>query len=594
MKWTTENYPLVTPRGADAVLVLQEDGTVKSSLVSALAEAATPISLAASIAALRALPTSGLDSWAQAQVAGYYAPADGGGGVFYWDEDSTEPDNDGTIIEPDDGEGRWYRVVDDNVLYAKWFGVIGNGTSLDTVGMQAGLNALATTGGNLNLGGCTVRTAALNTPAGVSLIGNLINPDPRDGELLLDYTDTILLNGSAATVTLNETSQLNGLKIVPHGMTFPQAAAAVATWVGTAVTFAAGAHGAGFNNCAIVGFARASNMATSSFTEQTQISNVAIDCLAGIKIVSGTDRLTLNNVRCWPTASIGLSSPTDADLWRSGTAFDLDATFGIDAPNLTNCFSYGYAIGFHLDSVNGAVLINCVADYTVTNSGTIVGFSIEGDTAITSLIGCRAYRQVRGLVFNPNQSIHYLTISGGCSFEYSEDEHIYLLNGSGSITNSFFTNVTVSTPYGIRAHNCTGSSRFFVGGNNFNFCTNAYANTGTTPGNVIIPGQNSVTGNGTNLFLGGGIGTYASATTVAIPASENVFFVSGTTTIANFNTAFAYAGREITVIFLASLTVTNSSGLKLAGAGDFSATANDALTLVWGGSAWYEKCRSVN
>lgn len=595
MEFNSTNYPIVTPAGEDLVLLRQNSsGVVKTALVSALANAASPISLAATVALLKAIPTSNLSDGASAVLAGYYASNDGGGGQFYWDQSSIAGDNGGTVIAPNDGVGRWIRAGTNNVYNAAWFGVVGNGVSNDTAALQRALNALASVGGSVDIGGLTVRTTGVDVPIGVSIIGSLVNPDPRNPALLSSITDVVLLDGPAATITLHETSGFTGAKILPYGMTFPQNAAAVANWTGTAVTIAAGAHAAYVGHAAIVGFARASNMSTSSFVEQTTFENVAIDCLAGIKIVSGTDRITLNKVECWPTASIGLSSPTDADLRRPGIAFELDALIAIDAPNLTNCFAYAYATGFRLNSVNGAAMLNCVADYTPTKLASITGALIEGDTAVTSLTNCKFYRSTRGVEFSPNQPVHYL-LASGCSFEFIDAEGIYADNGGGSIIGNIFSGMsTIVTTYGIRAHNCPGASRFVVDGNHFNYTTNAYAMTGTTAGNVIVAGANVVTGNGTNLFLGGGLASYASASTVTIPGDTNVFFVTGNVAIDNFSVAQAYGGREITVIFTGTPTVNNSAGLKLAGAANFVATANDVLKLTWSGSAWYESGRSVN
>lgn len=59
-------------------------------------------------------------------LLGYYAPSDGGGGVFYWDGSATEADNAGTIIapnppSPNPPQGRWKRVID-GPISVKWFG----------------------------------------------------------------------------------------------------------------------------------------------------------------------------------------------------------------------------------------------------------------------------------------------------------------------------------------------------------------------------------------------------------------------------------------------------------------------------------------
>lgn len=66
------------------------------------------------------------------RVTGYSLPGDGGGGTFYWDSSDTESaDNGGTIFVPTDedlaAQGRWKRVIDGNVVNARWFGVLPSG-----------------------------------------------------------------------------------------------------------------------------------------------------------------------------------------------------------------------------------------------------------------------------------------------------------------------------------------------------------------------------------------------------------------------------------------------------------------------------------
>lgn len=85
----------------------------------------------------------------------------------------------------------------------------------------------------------------------------------------------------------------------------------------------------------------------------------------------------------------------------------------------------------------------------------------------------------------------------------------------------------------------------------------------------------------------------------------NVFEVTGTTQIDQILTTGWQEGSEVTLVFNESVTVRHgiaTSGsnvtIKLAGAANFSATADDTLTLVLcsttaGGQAWREKCRSA-
>lgn len=93
-------------------------------------------------------------------------------------------------------------------------------------------------------------------------------------------------------------------------------------------------------------------------------------------------------------------------------------------------------------------------------------------------------------------------------------------------------------------------------------------------------------------LLGGGAAV-ASATALPVPTGR-VFHVTGTTTVTSITSTNHQSGTIITMIFDASLTFTHGNNIVLAGAANFSATANDTLTMVYDGTNWYEVCRSVN
>jgi hypothetical protein len=148
-------------------------------------------------------------------------------------------------------------------------------------------------------------------------------------------------------------------------------------------------------------------------------------------------------------------------------------------------------------------------------------------------------------------------------------------------------------------------------GNIINKYTNATAGTSTTEFDFVI-----LNGGVTQTkFSVGGLSTFmtatrfefakggdvASANNLTLGTDGNVFHITGTTQINAITTANWQAGSEIILIFNASLTVKNNTAggggtavIKLAGAADFSATADDVLTLIWDGTSFFEKCRSVN
>jgi hypothetical protein len=77
-------------------------------------------------------------------LLGYHIPGDGGGGHFFWDASSAEPDNGGIIITPasNPATGRWKRLAD-GPLSVKWFGANGNGLAYDRSAVQNAINAAA-------------------------------------------------------------------------------------------------------------------------------------------------------------------------------------------------------------------------------------------------------------------------------------------------------------------------------------------------------------------------------------------------------------------------------------------------------------------
>lgn len=89
----------------------------------------------------------------------------------------------------------------------------------------------------------------------------------------------------------------------------------------------------------------------------------------------------------------------------------------------------------------------------------------------------------------------------------------------------------------------------------------------------------------------GPVPTVASASTLTPPAGFRYFYVSGTTAINNIQVS--QRDRIITLIFNASVTLNDGVGnMKLNG--NFAATADDSLTLLFNGTSWIELSRSPN
>lgn len=94
----------------------------------------------------------------------------------------------------------------------------------------------------------------------------------------------------------------------------------------------------------------------------------------------------------------------------------------------------------------------------------------------------------------------------------------------------------------------------------------------------------------------------SSANDVSLTWGIHKYAVTGTTTIKTIDSDGIPIGYEAVLMFSTSLTVDDGSGtgvgtrkeIELNGSADFSATANDVLTLIYNGSKWVEKSRSAN
>jgi|GEM_PF-2178739 len=153
----------ITPKGSgllrttpaattDASSAVATTGWVKAQgyVTDAVSGGGAGLAGVSSMAALRAASVAGRASGEPIMLRGYYADADGGGGLFLWNATSTATDDGGTIIKPSavgTGAGRWIRFLQgDAALNIRWFGAKGDGTSDDTAALQAWFAAVLATG----------------------------------------------------------------------------------------------------------------------------------------------------------------------------------------------------------------------------------------------------------------------------------------------------------------------------------------------------------------------------------------------------------------------------------------------------------------
>ncbi|MBR5768180.1 MAG: hypothetical protein IKX86_05880 [Clostridia bacterium] len=116
-------------------------------------------------------------------VKGYYGKNDGGGGVFWYERESDDTPDGGTVVAGA-APGRFIRSCEPNRLNVRWFGAMGDGEHDDTAAIQSAINALPPAGGVLNFPGgvyCVTKTIEvgdgdagekISSRQGIKLVGD--------------------------------------------------------------------------------------------------------------------------------------------------------------------------------------------------------------------------------------------------------------------------------------------------------------------------------------------------------------------------------------------------------------------------------------
>jgi hypothetical protein len=231
--------------------------------------------------------------------------------------------------------------------------------------------------------------------------------------------------------------------------------------------------------------------------------------------------------------------------------------------------------------------INSIINATISNvsaAGMLISGVASGTKASGNKITCNTYN---------------------CqSFGFSDDQYCtnntYILNSkqdgrSGSVGASFA--VYVYGSYNIITTTIQEGSVAQVRGLKLNTTSsNNEISSFTFDPNLVQDFLDVGTQNSKN--FGSGTFPVASGATIDFLSLGSMALVSGTTTIVSINGAAKNQGRAVMLNFASSLTVRSAPGsggnIKLAGAADFSATANDILTLVSDGTNYIEVSRSLN
>jgi hypothetical protein len=327
------------------------------------------------------------------------------------------------------------------VLDVRQFGAVGDGVTDDSEAFQDALDSLrdgAGTGVVTALRGRFLIDSSITVHDGITLVGPWNMPGeqlPASGASYDSLNGTLILN-SSATITTKDAAGVIGFVVVRKGLDLPFADATAATagvtaFAGTA--FTVGGPDACFSRLLILGFARAID---SSGYERVRCELVQGDCTNGIRLVNVTDIAYIDRCHFWPFTTTHQSWTTNALLTRTGTAYEFSSVG--DWSKFTNCFEYGYATGYDINSCDHVNAIGCGADYPGGLSSTSIGYHVRGSSRDALLLGCQAAAQgtavhVNSTAAKPAARIH------ACNMWDNDTQHIRVQDGTAIIQGNLLT-----------------------------------------------------------------------------------------------------------------------------------------------------------
>lgn len=471
-----------------------------------------------------------------------------------------------------------------DIISVRDFGAVGDGVTDDTTAFQNALNNASTNKIGAVLvppNGKYLINGNLNICNDVTLYSTVSMPE-------FTYQDMTTLGGclrlnSSATITMRSGSSLKGLYIVRSGLIYPVIGTSeVARYAGTAITVAAGSHGATIEDCLILGFNKGIYSPTTGDKQRLRVQRVNIDCNNGIEHNNAYDIAYIDQVHCFPFGTIG-SAQADAVHQRSGTAFKF-TVFG-DWHKITNCFSFGYNRGFVISDCNEVTLTNCGADYTPTlGSNQPIGFEILGNSQQIKLINCNSVGNYIGMSI-VTTGVNASALIEGCSIFRCSTDGIQINAADGAtISNNTIRDCTNN---GIAVN---GGLNYKIYGNTFKNDPNAIRQNSTTIpvsqwGNTIVSGV-------TQLHLNPYVVTITTASTINLPAGEySTVVLNGAGTITAINYPSWFSGKRITFICGSNITIAAGATIRLPS--NFVTAPEGTLTLVSNGDAWFDAGRVV-
>lgn len=533
------------------------------------------------VAALRALTAAPVSLYHT--TLGYTNPGDGGHAPYRWNSASTATDNGGTVIKITTVASGRFELIHDGWCYARQFGTKGDGATDDSVIIQAAVNAIKL----VVLVDKHYIAGSINIPTGSALAGIKSSMGHISPNEISNLSPALYLN-TAATITLNNASQIRNLVIIRQNMQWNITSAQVAAqFLGTAITIANNTADTVVDECVIIGFAMGIRSAVGATNvSRVRLNRLNMDNIDCVFLQNSYDVCYIDEVHCWPFATVGsIAEAENVQLTRPGIGIQV---YGVnDWAKITDCFTYGWFRGMRVFDADSVTFTSCGNDHpqTTTTDGSI-GFLIDGDSYECRIIAGQCAAKGIGVYVNTTSTNGTVTLVStnvweprDCGIQNERGTVIAsgtVIRATGGVGTGIRTSAT-STETRINGGSIRGVS---VGLSNASSSTRLFHN------DVDFTGTTTIA---VNPFKA----TLASADPLTPDGESQFYEVTGTTNFGSLNSAAAYAGKVLVLKFTGALTVIDGGGSMFLN-GNFVSTADDTLTLISDGTAWYEIARSVN
>lgn len=463
-----------------------------------------------------------------------------------------------------------------------------NGTDNDAGALLDALSLADASGGGSVLipsGRTCYINSTVVVPANCAVIGSRRGPVGHiNPSAIMGFRPRVVL-GPAGKLVLNNSSGLIGLTIMRHDLAWYGASSTLSDWTGTAVEIADLTTDSIVEDCTILGFAYGIRSALAATNvSRVRLARLNMDNINCVLLENSYDVTYLDQIHCWPFVTVA-SEPesNNVHIKRSGAGIRLLGSH--DWTKVTDCFTFGYAYGMYASGADSVTFLSCGNDHPAAAPDGSFGFLIDGDSFECRIIGGQVAGKTNGIYLNSSSVNGSLIVSATNVWESKGNA---VVNERGRLVmDGFSLRNTDGAGTGVAARDTSTETRIANGEiTGFSVGISAESSSvrvfhhnvdfsGTTTG-VVNPFKPTI----------------ASAATIA-PDGECIFYeVTGTTNITSIGNAAAYAGRMLALKFTGTLTVTDGGNLKLGG--DFSATADDVLTLLSDGTNWYQVGSSAN